>query len=296
MPTELWVIESQTKRLHCRSCIRIFRSGNLLVLRYTNRQHFTRRSRSKTASLMQASPLEYLVGVNAVLHRHRATEEPASSVSSMINRHSSTRRLRRGGANDNPPACVASDMKLSSRNPSTRTDAAEYRKLNTRSLIFRDRMKSKMLHVIAPHFAFLTVQQLSQQVAVRHAVRARRHRVDVTLIRILTDVRLQPEVGPRPPLACLVDDGACRMVASTIVPVWMRVPWLPDAPSPHPASDHQDRAPPACDGTATQSSRPEREQRQGPLQTNRRNAADSYGASSTPGSEPLLHQVRPQHD
>jgi hypothetical protein len=59
-------------RTRCRSCIRILRSGNLLVLRYSNRQQldFSRRSRSKTARLMQAPPLEYLVGVHAVLHRH----------------------------------------------------------------------------------------------------------------------------------------------------------------------------------------------------------------------------------
>ena len=41
-------------------------------LLWKNRQqlYVTRRSRSKTANLMQASPLEYLVGVHAVLHRH----------------------------------------------------------------------------------------------------------------------------------------------------------------------------------------------------------------------------------
>jgi hypothetical protein len=49
----------------------------------------------------------------------RATEEPASSVSSTINRRSSALRLRRGDANDNPPARVASDMMPSSRNPSS---------------------------------------------------------------------------------------------------------------------------------------------------------------------------------
>ena len=49
----------------------------------------------------------------------RATEEPASSVSSTISRRSSALRLRRGDRNDNPPVRAASDMKPSSRNPST---------------------------------------------------------------------------------------------------------------------------------------------------------------------------------
>jgi hypothetical protein len=48
----------------------------------------------------------------------RATEEPAPSVSSTINRRSSALRLRRGDANDKPTARVASDMMPSSRNRS----------------------------------------------------------------------------------------------------------------------------------------------------------------------------------
>src|SRR5271168_1495685 len=57
-----------------------------------------------------------------------------------------------------------------------------------------DRLGLALIAAVAPHFALLAMQQLRQHVAVRHAGRAGRHRVDVALLRIHADVRLQPEV------------------------------------------------------------------------------------------------------
>lgn len=68
-PRQLNTNRARTRR---RSCNLILRPGKLLLLSYADRQqlYFTRRSWSKTASLMQAPPLEHLVGVDAVLHRY----------------------------------------------------------------------------------------------------------------------------------------------------------------------------------------------------------------------------------
>src|SRR6202789_890633 len=62
--------------------------------------------------------------------------------------------------------------------------------------------------------------------------------------------------GSRLPASFLVEEGAWMIVASTIVPDWILMPWSPDARSPLPASSHQYRAFPAGDGTAGQSSHP----------------------------------------
>jgi hypothetical protein len=89
-----------------------------------------------------------------------------------------------------------------------------------------------------------------------------------------------------------------RIASAEIVPSGYGCPWPPDARSPHPASDLQDsgfssmrrnRNTVVSSGAgATPRSTP----------TNLRNAADSYSASSTLGSDRLnlLHEVHPEHE
>ena len=57
-----------------------------------------------------------------------------------------------------------------------------------------DRLSLPLITRVAPHLALLAMQQIGQQVHVRHVGRSRGHRVNVALLRIHPDMRLQPEV------------------------------------------------------------------------------------------------------
>src|ERR1700730_10319704 len=161
-----------------------------------------------------------------------------------------------------------------------------------------DRFRLALIAAIAPYLCFFAVQQVGQHVHVRH--------VDVqtectTPCLLSTPMcAFSPKyhclpffvwciAGSGSPLWFLVDQGAWTIVASTMVPVAMRMPFVSrcrfTASSICPPRScfsskwRKRQTVVSSGGAATPRSIP----------TNRRNTGDSYNASSTPGSERLNH-------